>query len=121
MSSNKKFVNLLNKNEMDKRIAQLAQAEALSDARQEGQTLAPLAAVQKVLSKRLKISTESYAPQLATLSATKLAALHEAALDFQSASDLEHWLEKNYCARLYCSSFADFCDELESLEHSTIQ
>jgi predicted transposase/invertase (TIGR01784 family) len=95
MSSNKEFVNLLNKNEMDKRIAQLAQAEALSDARQEGQTLATLAAVQKVLSKRLKLSTESYAPRLATLSATKLAALHEAALDFQSASDLEHWLEKN--------------------------
>lgn len=94
MSSNKEFVNLLNKNEMDKRIAQLAQAEALSDARQEGQTLATLAAVQKVLSKRLKLSTESYAPRLATLSATKLAALHEAALDFQSASDLEHWLEK---------------------------
>ena len=34
-------------------------------------------------------------PRPATLSATKLAALHEAALDFQSASDLEHWLEKN--------------------------
>jgi predicted transposase/invertase (TIGR01784 family) len=99
MSSNKEFINQLNKNEMDKVIAQLAQAEALSDARQEGrqegQTLATLAAVQKVLSKRLKLSTESYAQRLTTLSATKLEALHEAALDFQSASDLENWLKKN--------------------------
>jgi hypothetical protein len=51
--------------------------------------------VQKVLSKRLKLSTESYAPRLATLSATKLEALLDAALDFQSASDLENWLKQN--------------------------
>jgi flagellar biosynthesis/type III secretory pathway protein FliH len=115
MSSNKEFINILNKNEMDKRIAQLAQAEALSDAREEGiktglaegiekgiekgiergQTQANLAAVQKVLFKRLKLSPESSAPRLSTLSAHKLEALLEAALDFQSTSDLENWLEQN--------------------------
>jgi predicted transposase/invertase (TIGR01784 family) len=111
MSSNKEFITQLNKNEMDKVIAQLAQAEALSDAREEGikaglaegiekgiekgQTLATLAAVQKVLFKRLKLSTESYAPRLTKLSATKLEALLDAALDFQSHSDLENWLKQN--------------------------
>jgi flagellar biosynthesis/type III secretory pathway protein FliH len=111
MSSNKEFITQLNKNEMDKVIAQLAQAEALSDAREEGikaglaegiekgiekgQTLATLAAVQKVLFKRLNLSTESYAPRLTKLSATKLEALLDAALDFQSAAELENWLKKN--------------------------
>jgi predicted transposase YdaD len=103
MSSNKEFINQLNKNEMDKRIAQLAQAEALSDARQEGrqkgrqegQTQANLAAVQKVLFKRLKLSPESSAPRLSALSAHKLEALLDAALDFESPSDLENWFNQN--------------------------
>jgi len=99
MSSNKEFINILNKNEMDKRIAQLAQAEALSDARQEGrqegQTLATVTAVQKILQKRLNLSPESTTSRLSRLSAPQLEVLLDAALDFQSASDLENWLEMN--------------------------
>jgi flagellar biosynthesis/type III secretory pathway protein FliH len=111
MSSNKEFINQLNKNEMDKRIAQLAQAEALSDAREEGiktglaqgiekgiekgQTQATLTVIQKVLFKRLKLSPESTARRLSALSAPQLEALLDAALDFQSSSDLEHWLKQN--------------------------
>jgi predicted transposase/invertase (TIGR01784 family) len=99
MSSNKEFINQLNKNEMDKRIAQLAQAEALSDAReegrQEGQTQATLTAIQKVLFKRLKLSPESTARRLSALSASQLEVLLDAAFDFHSTSDLEHWLKQN--------------------------
>ena len=88
---------------MDKRIAQLAQAEALSDARQEGreegrqegQTLATVTAVQKILQKRLNLSPESTTSRLSRLSAPQLEALLDAALDFQTASDLENWLEMN--------------------------
>ena len=111
MSSNKEFINILNKNEMDKRIAQLAQAEALSDARQEGreegrqvgreegrqegQTLATVTAVQKILQKKLNLSPESTTSRLSRLSAPQLEALLDAALDFQSASEFESWLEMN--------------------------
>ncbi|NBW82356.1 Rpn family recombination-promoting nuclease/putative transposase [bacterium] len=103
MSSKKEFVNELNKSEIDKIIAQRAQAEALSDAQaagmqkgiEKGHAEATLAAVQKVLLKRLKLSPESVASRLSTLSATRLEALHEAALDFETPADFENWLKKN--------------------------
>jgi hypothetical protein len=40
-------------------------------------------------------SPESATPRLTKLSATKLEALLDAALDFQSAAELENWLKKN--------------------------
>ena len=103
MSSKKEFVNELNKSEIDKIIAQRAQAEALSDAQaagmqkgiEKGHAEATLAAVQKVLLKRLKLSPESVASRLSKLSATRLEALHEAALDFETPADFENWLKKN--------------------------
>ena len=64
MSSKKEFVNELNKSEVDKIIAQRAQAEALSDAEAKG--------MQKGIEK----------------------AHTEATLDFETPGDLENWLKK---------------------------
>ena len=41
------------------------------------------------------LSPEPTARRLSALSASQLEALLDAALDFQSSSDLEHWLERN--------------------------
>jgi predicted transposase/invertase (TIGR01784 family) len=111
MSSNPELIDLAEKRRIEKIIEKRARFGEMEDAKEEarktghaeghaqghaeGQTQANLAAVQKVLFKRLKLSPESSAPRLSTLSAHKLEALLEAALDFQSTSDLENWLEQN--------------------------
>ena len=69
--------------------------EGRLEGRLEGQAQATRAAVQKVLVKKLKLSPESVSSQLSALTVQKLEALFEAALDFESVTDLENWLKQN--------------------------
>jgi predicted transposase/invertase (TIGR01784 family) len=111
MSSNPELIDLAEKRRIEKIIEKRARfgemedakeearktglAEGRAEGRAEGETQANLAAVQKVLFKRLKLPPESVASQLSALKANKLEALFEAALDFETPADLENWLKTN--------------------------
>ena len=111
MSSNPELIDLAEKRRIEKIIDKRARIGEMEDAKEEarktglaegrlegrleGQAQATLAAVQKVLVKKLKLSPESVSSQLSALTVQKLEALFEAALDFESVTDLENWLKQN--------------------------
>ncbi|NBW83388.1 DUF4351 domain-containing protein, partial [bacterium] len=107
MSSNPELIDLAEKRRIEKIIEKRARFGEMEDAKEEarktglaegraeGQTQATLAAVQKVLIKRLRLSPETASSQLSSLTANKLEALLDAALDFETPADLESWLKKN--------------------------
>ena len=118
MSSNHELIDLAEKRRLEKIIDRRARIGELEDAkeeartigleegrqeglkegrkegRKEGQSEALRFAIQKILFKKLRLSPEVVAPQLTSLTVSQLEELHEAALDFVSASDAEHWLKE---------------------------
>ncbi|NBX19046.1 MAG: Rpn family recombination-promoting nuclease/putative transposase [Proteobacteria bacterium] len=107
MSSNPELIDLAEKRRIEKIIEKRARFGEMEDAKEEarktglaegraeGQTQATLAAVQKVLIKRLRLSPETASSQLSSLTAKQLEALLDAALDFETPADFESWLKKN--------------------------
>jgi predicted transposase/invertase (TIGR01784 family) len=103
MSAEKKFINLLNKNEVDRVIAQRAQAEALRDAKAEGKAegeeqgrrQAMLNSIHVILSKKMSITRDELLSRIGHRSIAELEALLPAALDFTSPADLEAWKKEH--------------------------
>jgi predicted transposase/invertase (TIGR01784 family) len=115
MSSDKSYVKLIQKNKMDRIIAQRANAEALSDAKEaakaegraegkaegraegmaegkaEGARQALLNSIHTVLSRKVTISRDALSIRFSQRSISELESLLAAALDFNSPADLEAW------------------------------
>jgi flagellar biosynthesis/type III secretory pathway protein FliH len=99
MSAEKKFINLLNKNEVDRVIAQRAQAEALRDAKAEGRAegeeqgrrQAMLSAVAAVLIEKDLVTEAEFNRRLQGATLEQLKSLLVLALKFTSPDDLETW------------------------------
>ena len=91
MSSDKSYVKLIQKNKMDKIIAQRANAEALSDARDEGSRQALLSSIHTILSRKMSIAHNTLASRFGHRSISEIEALLAAALDFTSPADLDAW------------------------------
>jgi predicted transposase/invertase (TIGR01784 family) len=119
MSSEKSYVKLIQKNKMDRIIAQRAQAEEMSDARKaamaegkaegraegkaegraegkaEGTRLALLNGIHIILSRKMNITRDSLSSRLSQHSLSELESLLAVALDFTSPADLEAWEKSN--------------------------
>jgi predicted transposase/invertase (TIGR01784 family) len=107
MSADKEFIDLLNKNEVDRIIAQRANAESLRDARNEGKAegkaegtrQALLSSIHTVLSRKMSITRDFLVDRLSHRPSSELEALLAAALDFTSPADLEAWEKSNQTPR----------------------
>ena len=98
MSADKEFIDLLNKNEVDRVIAQRANAEALRDAKAEGQEQARkalLATNRAVLTEKALISKSEFQSRFGHASLEQLQDLLIASLKFTSPADHEAW-EKSH-------------------------
>ena len=91
MSADKEFIDLLNKNEVDRVIAQRTNAQALRDARDEGKAEALLNSIHTVLSRKMSVTRDALVNRMSHCSIAELEALHAAALDFTSPADLDAW------------------------------
>ncbi|MEN9530465.1 MAG: hypothetical protein RI932_2338 [Pseudomonadota bacterium] len=119
MSSDKSYVKLIQKNKMDRIIAQRANAEALSDAKEaakaegraegmaegmaegkaEGARQALLNSIHTVLSRKVTISRDALSIRFSQRSISELESLLAAALEFTSPADLEAWEKAHPAAR----------------------
>ena len=102
MSADKEFIDLLNKNEVDRVIAQRANAEALRDAKAEGRAegqeqarKALLATNRAVLTEKALISKSEFQSRFGHASLEQLQDLLIASLKFTSPADHEAW-EKSH-------------------------
>ncbi|MEY3904057.1 MAG: hypothetical protein RL189_3363 [Pseudomonadota bacterium] len=103
MSADKEFIDLLNKNEVDRVIAQRTNAQALRDARDEGKAegkaegtrQALLNSIHTILSRKISIAQDALDKRLSHRSITELESLLSAALDFTSPADLDAWEKSN--------------------------
>jgi predicted transposase/invertase (TIGR01784 family) len=99
MSSEKSYVKLIQKNKMDRIIAQRAQAEEMSDARKaamaegraEGTRQALLNSIHIILSRKMNITRDSLSSRLSHRPSSELESLLAVALDFTSPADFEAW------------------------------
>ena len=110
MSADKEFIDLLNKNEVDRIIAQRANAEALRDAKAEGRAegkaegkeqgrKALLASNLAVLTAKALISKSEFQSRFGQASLEQLQDLLIASLKFTSPADLEAWEKSNQTPR----------------------
>ena len=102
MSADKEFIDLLNKNEVDRVIAQRANAEALRDAKAEGRAegqeqarKALLATNRAVLTEKALISKSEFQSRFGHASLEQLQDLLIASLKFTSPGNHEAW-EKSH-------------------------
>lgn len=91
LSEDENFIDLLNKGEIKKIIAQGSNSEAFKDARTEGTRQALLNSIHTVLSRKMSVTRDALVNRMSHRSIAELEALLAAALDFTSSADLDAW------------------------------
>ena len=102
MSADKEFIDLLNKNEVDRVIAQRTNAQALRDARDEGKAegqeqarQALLSSICAVLLEKTIMTKPEFQSRFVHASLEQLQGLLIASLKFTSPADLDAWEKSN--------------------------